>query len=112
MTRLISNSTRSSRAASADGGTGAEPAAGVPEEVSSGVLAALVTWLPERAGSGPPQRKAADGAACPSTASVLQVPGRALCRAAGHGCRRGRREDAATPDVDTPAGEATITASL
>src|SRR3954452_5080202 len=50
MTRLISNSTRSRRAASADGGTGASPAAGLPEGVSSGVLAALVTWLPGRAG--------------------------------------------------------------
>src|SRR5215203_5652854 len=45
MTRLISNSTRSRRAASTDGGTGAAGLAGVVS-----VLAALLTWLPGRAG--------------------------------------------------------------
>src|SRR3954454_25374036 len=43
MTRLISNSTRSSWAASTDGGTG-EP--GLPGELSIGVLAALLTPPP------------------------------------------------------------------
>src|SRR4051794_2450099 len=49
ITRLISKSTRSSLAASTDGGTGAPRAA----VFSSGVLAALVTGLPDRAGPRP-----------------------------------------------------------
>src|SRR5512133_22101 len=53
MTRLISNSTRSSRAASTDGGTGAPGTAG---ELSIGVLAALLTGLPGRAGPRTPRR--------------------------------------------------------
>jgi hypothetical protein len=45
MTRLISKSTRSRRAASVDGGTGAMPTPELPdgELVSSGGLAGLVT---------------------------------------------------------------------
>src|SRR4051812_35469627 len=81
MTRLISNIARSMRVASLDGGTGAAPAAELPArlDVSRGLLAALVTWLPGRAGPRPPRREgAADGTAYPSTASVLQVAGRAL----------------------------------
>src|SRR3954453_2143464 len=80
MTRLISNSTRSRWAASADGGTGAPapttelPDGVLPDGVSSGVLAALVTWLPGPAGPRPSAAEGRRREACPSTASVLQVP--------------------------------------
>src|SRR4051794_19197575 len=75
MTRLISNSTRSRRAASTDGGTGAPaPTTELPDRVSSGVLAALVTWLPGPAGPRPSAAEGRRREACPSTASVLQVP--------------------------------------
>src|SRR3954451_24925971 len=102
MTRLISNSTRSRRAASTDGGTGAPapttelPDGVLPDGVSSGVLAALVTWLP---GPADPRPSAAEGRrreACPSTASVLQVPKGRLCLtqtrqdARAHLCRERR----------------------
>src|SRR3954462_1305366 len=76
MTRLISNSTRSSRAASTDGGTG-EP--GTAGEVSIGLLAAVLTGLPGRAGRRPPGRSGCrrGGRAVPR-ASVLHRldPGR------------------------------------
>src|SRR3954453_21351382 len=49
MTRLISNSTRSRRAASAEGGTGAD-------DCSTDVLAALLTGLPGRGGAACPSR--------------------------------------------------------
>src|SRR3712207_597072 len=49
ITRLISNSTRSRRAASAEGGTGAD-------DCSNDVLAALLTGLPGRGGPRPPRR--------------------------------------------------------
>src|SRR4051812_16219069 len=62
MTRLISNSTRSSWAASTDGGTG-EP--GLAGELSIGVLAALVTGLPGRAGPRFLAEDAVDRAADP-----------------------------------------------
>src|SRR5688572_26778286 len=69
MTRLISNSTRSSRAASTDGGTCDSRSAG---ELSIGVLAALLTGLPGRAGPRRPGEAAVDGAARPAPpASVL-----------------------------------------
>src|SRR3954469_14983260 len=58
MTRLISNSTRSSWVASTDGGTG-EP--GLPGELSIGVLAALLTGLPGRAGPRFPGRRPSTG---------------------------------------------------
>src|SRR3954471_21531821 len=85
MTRLISNSTRSRWAASTDGGTGAPapttelpdgvlPDGVLPDGVSSGVLAALVTWLPGPAGPRPSAAEGRRREACPSTASVLQVP--------------------------------------
>src|SRR3712207_1518751 len=75
MTRLISKSTRSSRLASTDGGTGTAAPCG---ELSIGVLAAVLTELPGRAGPRPP------GTGEPSTGrrgpspepSVLHVPGR------------------------------------
>src|SRR3954447_5526215 len=84
MTRLISKSTRSSLAASVDGGTGAVPAVELPEEVSSGVLAALVTWLPGRAGPALRSGRPPTGR-MPVTASVLQDPGEALWLAGRHG---------------------------
>src|SRR3954453_16277372 len=74
MTRLISNSTRSSWAASADGGTGAPGTEPGSDEGSSGVLAAVLTWLPGQAGTRPPRRPAVvdeDGGAV-LRASVLQ----------------------------------------
>src|SRR3954469_3204137 len=67
MTRLISNSTRSSWAASTDGGTG-EP--GLAGELSIGVLAALVTGLPGRAGPRSPEEASVDRAAGPPRSPV------------------------------------------
>jgi hypothetical protein len=102
MTRLISNSTRSSRAASTDGGTG--PVG----EVSSGMLAALLTLPPRRRSSsasavllcswvarsrcslivpahGRPGAGAVDGAAGPSPVPVSYT-GRTGDRACGKSC--------------------------
>src|SRR6476469_691949 len=68
ITRLISKSTFSSRAASTDGGTGASV------EGAIGVLAALLTVLPGLAGHGRPESEGRrrDGRAIPGT-SVLHL---------------------------------------
>src|SRR6476661_2903396 len=79
MTRLISNSTRSSWAASTDGGIGEPPLAG---ELSIGVLAALLTGLPGRAGPRFPGRPPSTGRQTHPSVSVLHVPGGTLVRRA------------------------------
>src|SRR3954447_17109712 len=79
MTRLISNSTRSSWAASTDGGTG-EP--GLPGELSIGVLAALLTWLPGHAGPRFRGGVRRQGGRPTPQSSVLHVRGLTLVRRA------------------------------
>src|SRR6476659_8022853 len=100
MTRLISNSTRSSWAASTDGGTG-EP--GLAGELSIGVLAALVTGLPGRAGPRIPQGHLVDRAAGPprSPVSYTELCERS-CDEASWPHTRARRKRAST----TPARRA------
>src|SRR3954454_21561812 len=120
MTRLISNSTRSRRAASTDGGTGAPapttelpdgvlPEGVLPDAGSSGVLAALVTWLPGPAGPRPSAAEGRRREACPSTARVLQDPN------AGLWCTQTRQDGSGRHDkarVHISAWEGAITASL
>src|SRR4051795_9353271 len=108
ITRLISNRARSMRAASTDGGTGAPaPAATVlPDGLSRGVLAALLTWLPGAAGSATSLLGGAgDGTACPSEpVSYRLLSG---CRA-----RATARRARATRPRAQPAAAGSDTASL
>src|ERR687883_480662 len=93
MTRLISNSTRSRRAASTDGGTGC------PADWSSEVLAALLTELPGRAGPRPRVLQDAGGAGDGRRARPRQCPTRSWAPA-GHA--RGRADR--TPTVSDARG--------
>src|SRR3954454_257200 len=87
MTRLISNSTRSSWAASTDGGTG-EP--GLPGELSIGVLAALRTPPPRR-------RSSASFAWLLCTFVRLQARSRGSLVVPVHGSRGGVRRQGGRP---------------